>query len=530
MNTFGPYQLIEEIGAGGMAEVWLGREEKSGTLYAIKRIHPHLAKEKKFIEMFLDEAKIGQCFDHPNIAKIVDVGAIDGIPYITMEFIEGKDLAYVLDTIEHSGYEIPIGVALAITIQILEALGYAHRYKIDGVDQNIIHRDISPHNMLVSKTGRVCLLDFGVAKALDRSAKTETGVVKGKLSYMSPEQVTQEAMDHRADLFSMGVVLYELLTQSTPFGRELKAVNGIINNEAPDPKLKRPEVPAELSAFVSKALLKDPKLRFQSAFEMASELREIQAQHYPTVDRSKIEHMFSTVRGFHRETTKEQVVDASPEVVEEIQPKQPEPEPTPEVPTKSKKKKRSFLFPVALFLLIIFLGVASYQTLFSKTKTVAKKPEVSIRKEITKKVETALEAKIEIPLFTKLLSSLSLKKSELPELTETEMKHILKYRFERLPEDYLINEKVNRVTNVFAEKTTEEAEAEPTFVDPGDPKARFNLRTTLKERKKRRRERKELRKVRRDFLEKKRLAEKKNKKRKQKRKRKFINKVIPAGF
>ena len=250
-----------------MAEVWVGKrdDDPEGESYAIKRILPHLARETKFVEMFLDEANIAQQLNHPNIVQIHELGEWDGEYYIAMEYIDGADLADVLDMSERLEYDIPIGVAVQIAIEVLDALAYAHDFSEGDKHMNIIHRDVSPHNILVSHTGEVRLVDFGVAKAVERHSKTETGFVKGKLSYMSPEQIRQDPLDCRSDVFSVGVVLYELLTKDTPFGRELTAVNAILNSETPDPAKSRKGIPKELSRIILKSLEKDADDRYGSA-------------------------------------------------------------------------------------------------------------------------------------------------------------------------------------------------------------------------------------------------------------------------
>ncbi len=270
-NTIGNYELQRLVATGGMAEIWTATQTGPAGFkreLAIKRILPHLARDDRFTQMFLDEATIASKLTHPNIAQIYELGEHDDEYFIAMEFIDGMDLADILELTEKHDVFIPVPIAARIVADVLNALHFAHEFSEDGRALGVVHRDVSPHNVLISNGGVVKLVDFGVAKAVERHTKTQTGVVKGKLSYMAPEQVEQEAIDRRADIFAAGVVLYELLTNQSPFGRELRAISAILNDDPPDPRDIRRGIPWELVGIINRSVEKKAEDRFQTAEEM----------------------------------------------------------------------------------------------------------------------------------------------------------------------------------------------------------------------------------------------------------------------
>jgi serine/threonine-protein kinase len=277
-ETIGHYELLRHLATGGMAEIYIARQSGPGGFdreLAIKRILPHLAKEDRFISMFLDEARIASQLRHPNIVQIYELGEADGEYFIAMEYIEGADLADLLDKAEERNIEFPIAMSVRIIADVLSALDYAHEFEENGKPLRIVHRDVSPHNILIGRDGIIKLVDFGIAHAVERHAKTETGLVKGKLSYMAPEQIEQDPVDRRADVFAAGVLLYELLTGQTPFGRELAAVNAILNDDPTEPRRIRPDIPEELVPIVLRSLNKAPEDRYETAQEMLEELEAV---------------------------------------------------------------------------------------------------------------------------------------------------------------------------------------------------------------------------------------------------------------
>ena len=219
--AFGDYLLLGRLSHGGMAEVFLGKSLRPGEgdkLFAIKRTLPDLARDRDFATMFIDEASIARDLKHPNICSIQDQGEFEDQLYIVMEFIHGKDLKVVQHRSRSRQEPLPLRYIAFIVARIAAALDYAHhKTNAHGEPEGIVHRDVSPQNILVSYTGVPKLIDFGIAKAKSRIAKTQVGILKGKLAYMSPEQATGKDIDYRTDIFALGVVLYELVTGRDAF-------------------------------------------------------------------------------------------------------------------------------------------------------------------------------------------------------------------------------------------------------------------------------------------------------------------------
>ena len=277
----GKYTLKRKIATGGMAEIWLAEQTGPGGFakeLVIKRILPHLANDAQFVEMFLDEARLAAQLQHPHIVQIYDLGEAGGYYYIAMEYIQGHDLEVILNASLEQGSGLQPTAAARIVADACAALDYAHTFAdSSGRPVNLVHRDATPQNILISKNGQVKLVDFGVAKAATSSHQTQAGAVKGKFAYMSPEQVRGQPLDGRSDLFTLGIVLYELLTGRRPFGHdsELLAVTAILNNP-PDPiESFRKDVPNDLKKIVYKALEKDANSRFSSAETMQTALEEM---------------------------------------------------------------------------------------------------------------------------------------------------------------------------------------------------------------------------------------------------------------
>lgn len=270
-QQLGKYTLRNKIATGGMAEIWLSEQQGPGGFtkeLVIKRILPHLASDARFVEMFLDEARLAAKLSHPNIVQIYDLGEADGSYFIAMEYIKGHDLEAIINQCNAFGERIDPGMAARIMADACAALDYAHTFAdSNGHPLNLVHRDISPQNILVSEKGVVKLVDFGVAKAASSSHVTQAGAIKGKFCYMSPEQIASKALDGRSDLFAMGIVLYELLTGRRPFGHEsdMMAVTAILNQPPPPPGQFGAQLPPGLESVLFRSLEKDPNRRFQSA-------------------------------------------------------------------------------------------------------------------------------------------------------------------------------------------------------------------------------------------------------------------------
>lgn len=269
----GKYELIEPLGTGGMAQVMVARTLGPGgvsRLVALKRILPRLADDEVIVHQFLDEAKLGMRLSHPNLLTIYDFGSVAGTYFIAMELVRGVDFDNLIYW-RHGPLAPPL--VSAVLVQALEGLHAAHETKgDDGAPLGLVHRDLSPHNLMVGFDGRVKVLDFGVAKMRNQRTVTLPGIVKGKPLYMSPEQATAERIDRRSDIFSMGLILYEALMGQRAFDQrdDTRTMESIVNDELP-----RPEgLPAHLWAVVSKALNKEPERRYRNALEMAQALRE----------------------------------------------------------------------------------------------------------------------------------------------------------------------------------------------------------------------------------------------------------------
>jgi serine/threonine protein kinase len=280
-DTFGPYRLLERIASGGMAEVF--RAKRTGVegfekVLAVKRILPHLSSNKEFVEMFIDEAKMVAGLAHPNIVQIFDLGRIEKTYFIAMEYVHGKDLRTILKRTKEKGLRVPIDLSVLIISRVCSALEYAHRKKDEeGQPLKIVHRDISPQNILISFEGEVKLTDFGIAKATSKATTTDRGALRGKLLYMSPEQASGVPMDRRSDVFSLGVVFYEMITDSKPFlGSSEKGILEMVREcRIEPPRAINPRVPEKLEQVVMKALEKDPEQRYQDASEMYRDLERV---------------------------------------------------------------------------------------------------------------------------------------------------------------------------------------------------------------------------------------------------------------
>ena len=277
-SEYGRYVLLERLAVGGMAEVF--RAKRKGVegfekVVAVKRILSHLSSNKDFIDMFVDEAKMVASLSHPNIAQIFDLGKIDDSYYIAMEFVEGRDLRTILSRARNRGTHLGVDLAALIAAKVGAALEYAHRHRDDdGNDLRIVHRDVSPQNILVSTEGEVKLVDFGIARAATKASHTDSGSLRGKLLYMSPEQAWGKALDNRSDIFSLGGVFFEALTGHPLFSgnSEMSILERVREARVLTPSSLNPAVPIELEAVVTRALQRDPDERYQDAAEMLLDL------------------------------------------------------------------------------------------------------------------------------------------------------------------------------------------------------------------------------------------------------------------
>jgi serine/threonine-protein kinase len=277
LGRFAGYDILGRLALGGMAEILLARHantEGDHRLLVVKRILPHFEQDKDFVQMFLDEARIGMQLKHPNICQFHQFGADEGSHFIVMEWINGMPLGRVIRKARRTGgFGLPI--AIRVGVDVARALHYAHIANDEhGEPLNIIHRDVSPHNIMIGYNGAVKLLDFGIAKADHRAHKTQAGVVKGKFAYMAPEQCTAGQADHRLDIFALGVCIFETITGKSLYRRQTEAatMRAVIMDPVPSLAERLPDVPEELDRILQKALAKEAKDRFSTAEELANEL------------------------------------------------------------------------------------------------------------------------------------------------------------------------------------------------------------------------------------------------------------------
>ncbi|MBK6688661.1 MAG: serine/threonine protein kinase [Deltaproteobacteria bacterium] len=276
---FGRYLLLDRINVGGMAEVFRGKTggvEGFERMVALKRILPNIAADPDFITMFVDEAKLAVQLQHANIAQIYDLGKVDEIYFIAMEYISGVDLRTMWDRARNRNRLLPIAMSCHIMQKACEGLDAAHRKKDqDGVDISLVHRDVSPQNVLISFEGEVKIIDFGIARAAGKVSKTQAGVLKGKFGYMSPEQVRGVDLDNRSDIFACGVVLYELLVGDRLFLGEsdFSTLEKVRNVEMVPPTRLNKNLSPQLERIVMKALAKNREDRYRWASEMAEDLQ-----------------------------------------------------------------------------------------------------------------------------------------------------------------------------------------------------------------------------------------------------------------
>lgn len=271
---YGRFLLLDRIAVGGMAEIFVAvrRGEPPGKLYTLKRILPTLAEDAEFITMFLDEARLVAQLEHPAIAPIHELGKQDEGYYIAMGYLAGRDLRALLGRCRAAGERIPVPLAAHVAAVVADGLDHAHRKRdAHGAELAVVHRDVSPANVLLGFDGSVRIIDFGIAQAAIRTRRQDT-VLRGKFGYMSPEMARGQPVDRRSDVFALGAVLHEMLTGERLFrGRsELAVLEQVQGARVPPPSEKRPEVPPGLDAVVLRALAREPAERFQ----WASELRD----------------------------------------------------------------------------------------------------------------------------------------------------------------------------------------------------------------------------------------------------------------
>ncbi|NUP10925.1 MAG: protein kinase [Polyangiaceae bacterium] len=280
LARIGRYEILRELGVGGMARVYLARSQGEGgfeRLVAVKLLHDHLAQEQEFVSMFLDEARLAAQIRHPNVVSTIDVQVEDGKRYLVMEYVEGQSLSRLLSQRTRDGVRLPIGIALRITLDMLAGLHAAHEVRDpDGAQLGLVHRDVSPHNVLVGADGLSRITDFGVARAESRLSSTRSGEIKGKLPYMAPEQIASMPVDRRADVYSAALVAWEMFTGRRHFVADNQGalLRVILEGPLERPSAYNPEVPAEVEAVLMRAMTRERNVRHASAAELADDIED----------------------------------------------------------------------------------------------------------------------------------------------------------------------------------------------------------------------------------------------------------------
>ena len=297
LKKFGRYFLLDHLAQGGMAEIYRARmasPDGAGRLIVIKKIQAGYGGNAEFLQMFKSEIKVTMGFSHPNIVQLFDFGEENNQPYIAMEWLDGKNLRQFMSRYNDLKQTFPVELATYIAEQSAAGLQYAHSYKdkITGAPLDIVHRDISPQNILISFEGSVKVIDFGIAKATTNSESTRAGVIKGKPSYLSPEQISGDQLDGRSDIFALGTVLWELLTGRKLFAGDnalavLKLIESAQTHVKP-PSTVNPKVPKELDAIVLKTLQKQREKRYANAEELQRALRKFLYAYSPDFNPSDL--------------------------------------------------------------------------------------------------------------------------------------------------------------------------------------------------------------------------------------------------
>jgi serine/threonine-protein kinase len=303
-RSFGRFELLLEMGSGGMATLYLSRirgPQNFEKLIAIKKIHDHLSKEEEFVDMFLDEARISAMIHHPNVVQIFDLGSIDEAYFIAMEYVHGQDLSQMLrGVIRTKNQTYGWAHAARLVADAAAGLHAAHELKsTEGKPLGLVHRDVSPQNILVSYDGHLKVVDFGIAYAAEKISQTSVGTLKGKASYMSPEQSRGQIVDRRSDVFALGILLFECCCMKRLFREENEAATLLRVGAAdvPRPRTIRPALPAELERIILRALAKKPDDRFETASEMAQALEQLLVSRGEVVGPAQIESLMGEL--FH---------------------------------------------------------------------------------------------------------------------------------------------------------------------------------------------------------------------------------------
>src|SRR4051812_40295545 len=277
----GRYRIVRKIADGGMAEIFLAVQRGAEGFerpVVLKRILAALVADPQFRNLMIDEAHVAMSLNHSNIAQVLDLGHAGGRYFLVLEFVDGWDLNLIINRVNAASFSLPPELALYIAAEVCRALSYAHAKTRDGKPLGIVHRDVTPHNVLVSDHGEVKLTDFGIAKALGRRERTGAGIIKGKLAFMSPEQAAGTPLDARSDLFSVGTMLYLMFTGRRPFdaGTDLETVLRVQQCEFPPPSSVKPDLAPEIDRIIQRAMKRAPAERYQTAEELLVDVEAAQ--------------------------------------------------------------------------------------------------------------------------------------------------------------------------------------------------------------------------------------------------------------
>ncbi len=313
IRQYGKYFLVKKLAEGGMAEIFLAKQlgvERFEKNVVVKRMLAHLSGVQDFVSMFLDEARLAATLAHHNVVQILDLGLEEGCYFIAMEYLAGEDFSTVIRAAAKRGKYVPLSVVMKVVADAAHGLNFAHEVvDAKGNKLNIVHRDVSPSNIFVTYNGQVKMLDFGIAKAESRVTNTTAGIVKGKYQYMSPEQASSMPVDRRSDVYSLGVCLYEAVTNTRPFAREsdLAILNAVLRNEYRPPLEVRPDLPLEVVQIITKALSPVPETRYQSALELATDIETFLRSHSTASNGKALGHYMSEFFGDERVQSKTRI-------------------------------------------------------------------------------------------------------------------------------------------------------------------------------------------------------------------------------
>ncbi len=313
-TALGEYVLLSKLASGGMANVWAAVRRREGgqpELVALKTILPQLVTDRAFVRMFLDEVSLLAAIHHPNVIEVRDVGLAQGVPYVALEWVDGDTLGQLMKHISQAGDELPLAATLRVVGEACLGLHVAHELTTpDGQSAGVIHRDVSPSNILVSASGDVKLIDFGVAKAVSRlTEQTQTGVLKGKVTYMAPEQAMRREIDRRVDVWAAGVVFYRMVTGRVPYRGSMIEVYEQLRLGAPYAPLPR-HVPEPLAQVIRKALSRDREGRYQSAAELRRAIQFVAAELCAPLSKEQFAQLVRRYLSERLRGTREQIRDA----------------------------------------------------------------------------------------------------------------------------------------------------------------------------------------------------------------------------